>query len=175
MSANSPRSEVQHAVHWFDKPKPIPIDSLKENFVGLILLTAIVNPFGPTMQGLAGISNVPLPAAPTELQIVRFSLNPFSHMIESIGVLDASSTTIQVGDELLTNIERLGYDGSGCFTLFHPGYLYAGREVAVQLGRALLRHVKGLVTELELLMRFPNDPWHRITAEVHNAFRPFGT
>lgn len=173
MSANSkPGSKVRHAVHWFDKPKPIPLDALTQNFIGLVLLTAIVNPFGPTMKGLAVISDVPLPAPPTNLQIVRFYLNPFGHAIESIGLLDGSSTTIQVGDELLSNIDRLGYDGSGCFTFFHPGYLYAGSSTAVQLARALLFRVEGLARELDFLRRFPSDPWRRITAEVDDAVQP---
>ena len=35
-----PGSEVQHAVHWFDKPKPMQLDALTQNFIGLVLLTA---------------------------------------------------------------------------------------------------------------------------------------
>jgi hypothetical protein len=39
-------------VRWFDKPEHILLDALTQNFVGLIFLTGIVNPFGPTMMGL---------------------------------------------------------------------------------------------------------------------------
>jgi hypothetical protein len=167
-----PGSEVQHAVHWFDKPKPMQLDALTQNFIGLVLLTAIVNPFGPTINGLAVLSELPLPAPPTKLHIAKFYLNPFGHAVESIGLLDGSSTTTQVGDELVSNIDRLGYDGSGCFTFFHPGYLYAGSSTAVQLARALLLRVEGLVKELDFLRRFPNDPWRRISAETDDAMQP---
>jgi hypothetical protein len=165
-------SEVEHAVHWFNKPKPMELDALTQNFIGLILLTAIVNPFGPTMNGLAVLSELPLPAPPTKLHIAKFSLNPFGHAVESIGLLDGSSTPKQVGDELVHNIDRLGYDGSGCFTFFHPGHLYAGCSTVAQLARALLLRVEGLTRKLDFLRRFPNDTWRRITTEVDEAEQP---
>ncbi|HEY8005262.1 MAG TPA: hypothetical protein VIE66_00295 [Methylocella sp.] len=171
MSADlKPGNEAQRAVLWFDKPKLIPLDDLQQNLVALIILTAIVNPFGPTMKGLAVLSKEPVSTGPpSELQIVRFALNPFSHTVESIGLLDSNSATSQLAGELLNNIDRLGYDGSGCFTLFHPGYFLADRQTATRLGCALLLRVNGLVKELDFLKRFPNDPWRRITAEVDDA------
>jgi hypothetical protein len=51
-------SEAQQAIRWFDEPKPIPLDALKQNFIGMVLLTGMVNPFGPTMKGLAVLSNI---------------------------------------------------------------------------------------------------------------------
>lgn len=157
--------EVKHAVDWFDKPEPILLDALTQNFVGLLFLTGIVNPFGPTMMGLVVLSKVPLITAtsPIALQIARFFLNPFAHDVEAIGQLVGPFLS---PDELVTNVDRLGYDGTGRFTLFHPGYHYADHRTAGQLGRALLFRVEGVAEELNLLKRFPNDPWHRISVEM---------
>ena len=160
-----PEGEVKHAVRWFDKPELILLDALTQNFVGLLFLTGIVNPFGPTMRGLVVLSKVPLITAtsPIALQIARFWLNPFAHDVEAIGQLVGPFLS---PDELVNNVDRLGYDGTGCFTLFHPGYHYADHRTASQLGRALLFRVEGVAEELKIFKRFPSDPWHRVSVEM---------
>ena len=155
-------SDGPSTVHWLDRPEPIAIDSIKSNSFGLLVLTGIVNPLGPTLSGLALLSE----ESAGKGFLVKFFLNPFSSAAEAI----AQFTTIPPREilvaEAIKRVGRLGYDDTGCFTLLCRGDRLMDTQTHRLLAAALLSRTEGVARKLPFLKRYPNNPWDRVRAEI---------
>jgi hypothetical protein len=170
---NIPSLWSSRLIHWFKKPEPIALDALKTNTFGLLVLTGIVNPFGPTLSGLTLLSA----ASPQSSFVVRFYLNPFKQSAERVAQFDATPPRKRLVEELIKHVERLGYDGTGCFTLPNRGDRFMDAQAHRALVDALLARTEVVVRKLRFLKRFPSNPWDRLSAEMAEAtdIRPSGS
>jgi hypothetical protein len=150
------------AIHWLATPEAITIECLKYNAFGLLVLTGIVNPFGPTLSGLALLSDEPA----RNSSLIKFFLNPFRSAAERIAQFAITPPREQLVAEAIKHVERLGYDGNGCFTLLYRGDQLMDTRAHHLLAAALLARTEGVARKLPFLKRFPNNPWDRIRTEM---------
>lgn len=128
------------------------------------MVTAIVNPFGPTMFMVGAVGSFGLN---TTLELVRAQVNPFKTSAEKIGRLSLGTTFSS--DDFAPIFPFLGATCPSLAVLsgFFP------RDARVELLAALVGSAKGARLLRDRVREHYGDPWTRIGEEVEEAlFEP---
>ena len=145
-----------------ESPQPMAFDCLLGNLV-VLLGGGIVNPYGPTLELVAGIG----PWKPgQDMPVVRAMLNPFTQDITQVGVLRIRDV-FNPRDALAAFLPVCQI---GCPTalLFSPLLRFQPQQIMSIFGEYLSARESGDLV-LENVRKFPGDPYSRVKHETDNA------
>lgn len=148
-------------VRLLSEPRPYPITYLTDNSLYPMLISGIVNPYGPTLSVVTAVRD--RTSAP--LALVYAYLNPFRSELFIPGYLMEGQLTAPLPDQILQALHPFPVFSGGLPTLCIPaGYLDAF-DVRYLYRRLFANHGAARTT-LERLRRFPLNPWDRVSEEV---------
>lgn len=155
-------------VHAISEPRPYPIAYLRGNPLYPILISGIVNPYGPTLTVVAAVRD--RTSAP--LALVYAYLNPFRSELFIPGYFIEGQLSAPLPDQLLQALQPFQIFSGGAPTLCIPaGYLDAF-DVRYLYSR-LFSNFGALHRVLDRLRRFPLNPGDRVSEEMQEAAANF--
>jgi len=140
--------------------KAVPVADLVAGRHDLLLLVAIVNPFGPTVYGLDVLQR----SERSRPELVSFSLNPFNVTVLTHADVARHATRGQVAHLVTTNGRDFGFLKAGPPTLIFPNGQMDDVFLQV-LGHHLSRRTD-LFPTLDRLRRYPLRSYDRIMEEM---------
>lgn len=140
------------------KPEPIRLETIGDKGLVTLIASAIVNPFGPTLNVLA-VDGDPQPYR--ELPVIRLMLNPFAQEAEQVGLARIGTSW----DLPATLPPFFSSIAGSCPTILLPSAMLDHRAAQTLCARFLEAFDDGLEV-LEKVRRFPGDPWNRIQQDV---------
>jgi hypothetical protein len=148
----------------YEDPRERCVDVLKTARLLPFVTYGIVNPLGPTLCGIL----LALDHEKRTSEVLSFYLNPFSQSITAVGEIWLPKDPNDLPDEVATIIEKCNLFPLACFTLVIPSGTFPviGTKRLVAF---LLSRVEGLGRQLDLIRRFPANPWDRISEAMRTA------
>lgn len=145
-------------------PHAVTVAYLEQSRLRGLLVAGIVNPFGPTLTLAAEARD----ATPGPARLVYATLNPFHSQVWIVGHLYEAGEGDEFPDQLLQALKPLHPFPAGAPTLCLATGAFAP-TVLRYLYTNLLRTAPGLDELTERLLRYPGDPWGRVSEEVGEA------
>jgi hypothetical protein len=145
-------------IRLYAKPRSITPDAVFDQPVTSLLVTGIVNPFGPTLTAVVIAGQ---PARGAKFPVAEVMLNPFSQGLQAVG-------EIAFGEDWLPSevISRVVGLRSGCC----PTLLLPSASLAEETSLALhAEHIRGFEGAREVYDRVKNyygNPWDRVSEEI---------
>jgi len=151
-------------VELLREAKPATLAALQSEFIPLVG-GGIVNPFGPTLQLIAAVGEW---RPGLELPIIWAILNPFSQVIQQIGVLKLRAL-VSPAEVLAAVVPK---EPGGCPTALIASPLAQGRPADLVSGMAgYVAACEGVRDTLDRVRKFPGDPRSRVQDELANAMK----
>lgn len=146
---------------WFEplaRPESVDPERLPGSTLTTLMAAGIVNPFGPTLAGLALEGET---RWESRLPLLHVSLNPFRKAVRRLGMVDIEQSGDLVAD--LEIFSTLALDG--CPTLLLPSRLFEHGD-AVRLYARFLTEFSDSGDTFDGIRRHPGDPWTRVQGEI---------
>lgn len=145
----------------FDQASPLKVEILENNPFWSLLAYGFVNPYGPTLKGLAIVSDEKSELAP----IVYYSLNPFQQKILALAHFSTSDDL----DELVRGaIDKFDLRPSETPTIVIPSQQFTNADMA-EIFELVLEKVTDLHRTDEQCRKYLGNPWDRVSAEMKSA------
>lgn len=150
-----------------ETPRQLTVGALKGRPVEPIIVTAIVNPFGPTLNAVVIVT--PHGANPKP-RIVTVMLNPFSQEVGELGyVAPTPGEEITAADVEVKDV--CGPPLWSCPTVVLLGSnVEESIEQKTYVSLGLLNDPNGFRRELDAVKKHFRDPWSRINEDVKRSF-----
>lgn len=148
---------------FLPKPEPLSMGDLVEGRHDLLLIVAIVNPFGPTVYGLDVLQR---PGRPRP-ELVSFSLNPFDVQVLAHATTVRDATRAQLAQAVTGSGQDFGVLNAGPPTLIFPNGQID--DAFLQVLRHKLGNTPDLFRTLDRLRRYPLRSYDRILEEMDGA------
>jgi hypothetical protein len=145
---------------WLPKPQPRSVTGLERQMLDTLIVTALVNPFGPTLFALVAIGPIKMGGT---FELVRVQLNPFSQSAELVGHLTIKNTWTPKLD-LVPAYKMMG---KHCPSLFMVTPLM--KDDAQELAADFISKLEGSRQMLDNVRKHYGDPWTRVGEEIEQA------
>jgi hypothetical protein len=142
-------------------PAPVGLEDVDLSRQMTFLMAGIVNPMGPTLGILTSDGQ---PIAGSRNRILWFSYNPFSQDCYHVGDVEYAEVWFPRKDL----VPFLEIPFSSAPTLLISGSCLEEEE-ATALFSVMLKHFADGTGTLQLLKRFPRDPWRRVSAQMDDS------
>jgi hypothetical protein len=135
------------------------MDQLQSRPCKLVIAAGIVNPFGPTIAGLVLLGK----SEGLEWELFSFSLNPFNQELKrlrpakSAEAIHPSKAVAEAGISLA---------GTPTFLIFSA----APDQEIIASARVIASTSNDLGSTVDLLRKFPGNPWDRVSKEIDDGF-----
>jgi hypothetical protein len=136
------------------------IERLRTPSLKLVAAAGTVNPFGPTLAGLVLLEK----SGPTDWELFRFSLNPFS---QNLGHLRSAKLDEATHPSKLVADVGIGLDSAPTLLIFKAT---SDKEI-IDSAKAIALTFADLGSTVDRLRKFPGNPWDRISEEIHDGFK----
>ena len=138
--------------------RELPLNEVGANGVHTLLVTGIINPFGPTLNAL--VLDGEMDPGST-LPILHLVLNPFSQSATEVGL-----AALEERWDLMEQVPKFfNLDLGSCPTLLLPSSYLDAEEVEELYARLLVTFQDGSSVN-DKVRAFPGDPWNRVQQDV---------
>jgi hypothetical protein len=152
-------------VHVISEPRPFPISYLQSNSLEPVLISGLVNPYGPTLTVVTIVRDKT--TAPPALAYGY--LNPFKSELFVLGYLREGKLSTSMSDQILAAIAPFQVFERGATSVCMSGEYLEPAEVRYLYGH-LFRNYPWLRSHMEKIKRFPMNPWDRVTEDLNESF-----
>lgn len=151
-------------VEFLDEPEPLELDDILSSEITTLLVSGIVNPFGPTLNAIVAIGPFKISSM---VGIVHLTLNPFQQTILKVADLIIGQK-LNTGETIRKFFD---FNFGAC-----PSIVLLSKRVKVEKKNELIadflaNFVDGRETFNRIKEYFGN-PWDRVSKEMNQAFEP---
>jgi len=151
-------------VEFLDEPEPLELDDILSSEITTLLVSGIVNPFGPTMNAVVAVGPFKVSSM---VGIVHLTLNPFQQTILKVADLIIGQK-LNTG-ETIRKFFDLNFGGCPSIVLLSKrvkaekkNELIADFLATFVDGKESFKHIK----------EYFGNPWDRVSKEMNQAFEP---